>query len=118
MKVNGSGKIRAGTQDPKEWQFLEADGTTPVDLTNATKVTMRLKNETTAVSQDLDTEGLLEIVTPATDGKVKLSPAADTFPAKATYRFYFIITDSIGNHPIPEDHDETLEIIDNYPPSS
>ncbi|MFH2002317.1 MAG: hypothetical protein ABIK28_21780 [Planctomycetota bacterium] len=121
MKVEGSATIRAGTQDYKQWQFLESDGETAIDLTDVTEVVMRLKNETTGTVTEISTEDAptaLEILSPATDGKVQLRPSPTVFSGQATYRFHFILTDSVGAHPIPEDHDETLKVIDGYPPSA
>ena len=119
-KVNGSAIIRKGTQDYKQWQFVLSDGVTAVDLSAATKVIMRIKNEAAGTSVEYKTDDgspILYMLDPKTDGKVELRPAADTFDTVGKFIFHFIIVDSVGNKPIPEHRNEVLEVIDDYPVS-
>lgn len=114
MNVSGDAKIRAGTQDPKVWQLLKGDGITPISLEGVNSVKMRLRSENTGVVKEFTTGGKLEILSPATDGKVQLTPAIDDFSEIDTWLFHFVINDAGGNHPVPEDQDEAITVISNY----
>jgi len=118
MRVNADATIRAGTQDYKVWQIRQNDGETPVDLSLATRVIMRLQDEETGEVTEFATDDASPIlyIKDATVGKVELRPGADTFDEDTSYLFHFIVVDSIGNHPVPEDHDGHLKVINSYPP--
>lgn len=119
VKTSGDAIIRAKTEDYKEWQFLEADGETPVSLEGATRVMLRLKEVSTGTITEHATDDdpiLLEMLVPLADGKVRLKPASTTFPSATTYIFHFWITDAGGKKiPIPEGVDGTLKVIEDYP---
>lgn len=104
-KVAGDTTITQGTQDPKQWKILQADGSTAVDLTDATSVEMRLREEDTEDVTVFSTAGgsPLLAVTDAEGGIVQLNPESDTSEDATEYQFYFVINDSTGPHPVPED---------------
>lgn len=118
IKVKGSATLRKGTMDYKRWQIVESDGETAVDLTNATSVVLQLKDENDGTISEFSTADgspILFLIGPLTDGIVELRPASDTFDTVTAYMFHFTVIDSVGPHPVPEDRDERLRIIDNYP---
>lgn len=117
MTVSGNVTIRTGSQDYIDWQVLQEDGVTPISLAGVTSVTIRFQNKiddtviefkTTDVPQKL-------FITDAPNGKIELRPTITDFTAVAMYRFHIIVIDSVGNHPVPEDQDYTLDVIDSYP---
>lgn len=119
MSVSGDVTIRATSQDYIDWQLLQEDGTTPISLESAISVTLRLQNKVDKSVIEFKTTDDPQkfFITDATNGKVQLRPAADDFTSIASYDFHIIVIDSIGNHPVPEDRDYTLQVIDHYPPS-
>jgi hypothetical protein len=117
-KIKGDCDIRIGSTDPKTWQLLNADGT-PFSLEGATKVTFRRQDEATGTTTDIDTVNhptKLEFLSPASAGKIRFTPASNEFSNPALFRFFFIVDDADGSHPIPEGRDYTLRVLDNYPP--
>jgi hypothetical protein len=120
VKVSGDAIIRAGSEDFKEWQFLQADSVTPISLEAAAKVTIRLKEEPTGAVTEyntVDDPTKIEMLVPLSQGIVRLMPAADTFPSASRYIFHFILETATGKKiPIPEDHNEALTVIDDYAP--
>lgn len=111
--------IRATTEDYISWQVLKEDGTTAISLAGADSVTLRLKNKLNdTVTEFKTTDNPQKLfVTDAANGKFELRPAAGDFPSESSYDFHIIVTDSIGNHPVPENKNYTLRVIDDYAPA-
>jgi hypothetical protein len=112
--VNGDVTIRAGSQDYITWQLLQEDGVSPVDLSTANEVALRLKNKKDKTTKSFSTIDVPQkfLLEDAENGKIQLRPAADDFPLAAQYDFYVDVIDSIGSHPIPEDQNYKLKVID------
>jgi len=119
MEVIGDVTIRAGSQDYIEWQLLQEDGITPISLVSATSVTLRFKHKVSdAVTEFKTTDNPQKLfIKDAADVEIQLRPAVADFTVVGSYKFHTIVVDGIGNHPIPEGENYTLQVIDSYPSS-
>lgn len=118
MLVSGNVTIRATSNDFVGWQLFQEDGVTPIDISAATLVTLRLEKRDDNAVTEFKTSDIPQklFITDATNGKVELRPASDDFPVKSSYKFHIIYTDSAGDHPVPENIDYTFQVIDDYAP--
>lgn len=112
--VNGDVTQRAGSQDFIDWQLLQSDGSTAIDLTNATKATLRLKNTDTGDTKAFATDDVSPkfFITTAADGKVELRPATTDFASAGEWEFYVDYVDANGIHSVPEHKNYTMRIIE------
>jgi len=117
--VSGDVTIRTGSQDYIKWQLLLEDSVTPISLAGADDVIIRFKNKTddTIVEFKVTDNPQKFFITDAANGKIELRPAVGDFTTIASYKFHIIPVDSVGNHPIPEGRDYTLQVIDSYAPA-
>jgi len=117
MDVVGDATIRVGSQDYMKWQLLQEDGVTPISLAGVTSVSIRFQNKEDLTVVEFKTTDNPQkfFITTASTGKVELRPAVGDFTAIASYHFHIIVTDSVGDHPVPEGKDYTLQVIDSYP---
>lgn len=111
--VDGSVTVRAGSQDYTEWQLLEEDGSTVIDLTNATKATLHMKNKNTGAVKEFATDDATQkfFIKTAAQGKVELRPATTDFPLAAEFEFYVSFVDNIGVHAVPEHKNYIFSVI-------
>ncbi len=102
--VNGDVEIKAGSEDYIDLQLLQDDGVTPVDLSAATSVELRLRNTADQVIKTfatIDASPKLFIID-AAQGKIQLRQKAVDFPGAAIFEYYIVINDAIGAHPVPD----------------
>ena len=110
--VSGNVTIRAASQDTVTWQLVQSDGSTVIDLTNATAAALRMVNNSGERKEFLTT-GSKFAISDAANGKVKLSPATTDFTETGDWQFYVEYTDSSGIHTVPENKNDTLRVIAN-----
>lgn len=113
--VNGNVPLMAGSEDPITDQLLDDNGTTPIDLTGITDLTLWLKNKATGAITSFT--GAKLTVTDAVNGKVKLEQVAADFPSAATYYRYYAFNDSSGKaHKVPDGDpaEYVLIVFDNF----
>ncbi len=109
--VNGNVTLRAGSEDPVTLQLLQDDGTTPIDLTGITGLTLHLKDTATGTVTTFTDPKF--VVSDAALGKVKLSQAAADFSAAARYVYHVSFSDSGGKaHYVPEDRNYSWIVAD------
>lgn len=109
MTVDGNATIRQNTNDPKEWQLLQEDGVTPIDITGFTDVEMIFVNQATDVIaftfKVSDIPQKLSVVN-ATLGTLKLSPIITPtidFSVAETYKIFFrVLSGANSASSIPE----------------
>lgn len=112
--LNGNVTMRAKSQDYKILQIFEDDGVTPINLTNATVAVLRLKNIRTGGIKVFSTEDIPKLLffLDRTLGKIQLRPSVDSFPIAEKYNYHLSFTDSIGEHPAPEDKNYSWDVIE------
>jgi hypothetical protein len=115
--VEGDVTIRVGSEDYVDLQLLQDDGVSPVNISGATKVELRLRSrdgeETIKKFADDDVPQKL-YVTDAEQGEIQLRQVAADFATIMDYDFFVVITDSIGNHPVPEDKFYTWSAVESF----
>ena len=100
-QVDGDVKIRAGSEDPITLQLLDDDGTTVIDLSGATDLTLHMKN---TVSGDISSiTGAKLVVSDAANGKITLSQVAADFPVAANFIYFVSFTQVSKARKVPED---------------
>lgn len=110
--VNGNVTLRAGSEDPITLQLLDDDGTTPIDLTGASVVTMHLRNTATQVVTILTGASL--VVSDAGLGKITLSQVAAVFPDQANYEYYISFSQDGKARKVPEDINYSWIVTDDW----
>ena len=118
VRVSGNATIRAGSSDVKTYQLLQNDGITPIsNFTSATKIYMRLTNVKDGVVTELKSDDPSPKITFNNKTEATVDVVFSDFTEPAVYKFHFRWSADSMWYPVPEDRDETLRIISDYPPS-
>lgn len=108
----GNITIRAGSVEYVPWQVLNKNDEV-VDISGATSAVLRLINIITGSTKTFSTNDSPQkfYITDVLTATVELRPDEDDFPSEASFYFYIDFVDSNGPHSIPDDMNNTLQIL-------
>jgi len=102
MSDLGNVIVKVGSVDYLNFQGVESDGVTPINITGVSEVRLELVNDL-GVSKnfsDLDNPQKL-FITNASTCEIQLRPLTTDFSEKERYKGELVFVDSVGPHNVP-----------------